>query len=93
MPKSKHRKNHSQKVTDYKVNLKITEKIRKKRLMEDYIKMQQDILANAEAHTSTEEVIGPDINVDELNEDWNSVDLNVENVVEPEPDQNDNNNK
>jgi len=61
--------------------------------MEDYIKMQQDILANAEAHTSTEEVIGPDINVDELNEDWNSVDLNVENVVEPEPDQNDNNNK
>lgn len=88
---SKHRKDHKLKVAKFKANLKITEKIRKKRLMEDYIKMQQEILANAEAHTSTEEVIGPDINVDELNEDWNSVDLNVENVVEPEP--NDNNNK
>lgn len=98
MPKSKHRKNHNQKVTGYKVNLKLKEKARKKKLMEEYIKMQQELLANAEAHTSTEEVAGPEINVDELIEDWNTVDSNVENVVENavenvEADSNDYNNK
>ncbi|MCK9416353.1 hypothetical protein M0Q97_06820 [Candidatus Dojkabacteria bacterium] len=105
MPKSKHRKLHKLKSNTYKINLKLTEKARKKKLMEEYIKMQQEILANAEAHTSTEDVSGPEINVDELTEDWNSVDSNLENVVEVEnvevenvvenveADSNDNNNK
>ena len=29
--------------------------------------MQQDALANQEEHTSTQEVVGPDINIDDLN--------------------------
>lgn len=98
MGTSKHRKNHKAKVANFKANLVISEKARKKKLMEEYIKMQQELLANAEAHTSTEEVAGPEINVDELIEDWNTVDSNVENVVENavenvEADSNDNNNK
>jgi len=103
---SKHRKNHKAKVAKYKINIKIAEKARKKKLIEEYIKMQQELMASKEAHTSTEEVIGPDINVDELNEDWDSVDLsNVEiisedvvpvednSVIETKSDLNDNNNQ
>jgi hypothetical protein len=103
---SKHRKGHREKVAKYKINIKIAEKARKKKLIEEYIKMQQELMASREAHTSTEEVIGPDVNVDELNEDWDSVDLsNVEiisedvvpvvednSVIETKSDLNDNNN-
>ena len=73
---SKHRKNHKAKVAKYKINIKIAEKARKKKLIEEYIKMQQELMASREAHTSTEEVVGPDVNVDELNENWDSIDLN-----------------
>lgn len=73
---SKHRKNHKAKVAKYKINVKLAEKARKKKLIEEYIKMQQELMASREAHSSTEEVVGPDVNVDELNENWDSVDLN-----------------
>jgi hypothetical protein len=79
MPKSKNRKGHKEKLAKYKINLKNTEAARKKKLIEEYIKMQQELMASKEAHTSTEEVVGPDVNVDELVEDWDSVDLsNIE---------------
>jgi hypothetical protein len=67
MPKSKHRKSHSKKLADYKANKKRDQELLKKKLIDNYIKMQQEALANQEAHTSTEEVSGPEINIDELN--------------------------
>lgn len=68
MPKSNHRKNHKEKLAKYKENKKKEQDVFKKKMMEHYMKMQQDSIANKEAHTSTEEVVGPEINIDELNE-------------------------
>jgi len=99
MPKSKHRKSHSIKLSKYKVDKKKEQEVLKKKMIDNYIKMQQEILANKEEHTSTEEVAGPDININELNEivDWEpgvevvesvDVDTNIDFNVEI----NDNNN-
>jgi len=66
-PKSKHRKNHREKLDKYKSNKKIEQESLKKKMIDQYIKMQQENLANKESHTSTEEVVGPEINLDELN--------------------------
>jgi len=89
MPKSKHRKNHSQKLSDYKANKKKEQELLKKKLIDNYIKMQQEALANQQAHTSTEEVSGPEINIDELS----SVDvpqfesINLEDAVIENPEE------
>ena len=99
MPKSKHRESHSIKLSKYKVDKKKEQEVLKKKMIDNYIKMQQEILANKEEHTSTEEVAGPDININELNEivDWEpgvevvesvDVDTNIDFNVEI----NDNNN-
>ena len=67
MPKSKHRKNHQTRLDDYKSTKKKEQELFKKKMLDNYIKMQQEKLANQESHTSTEEVSGPEINVDDLN--------------------------
>lgn len=74
MPKSKHRKEHKSKLTVYKANKKQEQEALKKKLMENYIKMQQDALQAQDAHSSIEEVSGVDVDVSELNEDWNQMD-------------------
>ena len=67
MPKSKNRKNHTEKLNKYKANKKKEQESFKKMMIDNYIKMQQENIAAKEAHTSTEEVAGPEINLDELN--------------------------
>lgn len=67
MGKSKHRKGHKEKLELYKSNKKKEQDLFKKKMMDNYIKMQQQMLANQEEHTSTEEVSGPEIDLDELN--------------------------
>ena len=44
-------------------------------MIDNYIKMQQENLANKESHSSVEEVSGPEVNIDELSsvEELNSV--------------------
>jgi hypothetical protein len=68
MPKSKNRKQHAQKLAKYKVNKKKEQEVFKKKMIEHYMKMQQEAIANKETHTSTEEVVGPEVNLDELNQ-------------------------
>lgn len=74
MPKSKHRKEHKSKLNVYKANKKQEQEALKKKLMENYIKMQQDALQAQDSHSSIEEVSGVDVDVSELNEDWNQMD-------------------
>lgn len=64
---SKHRKGHKAKLADYKARAKREQDSFKKKMIEHYTQMQQQAIANQEAHSSTEEVSGPDINIDELN--------------------------
>lgn len=78
MPKTKHRKNHQSKLNAYKANKKQEQEALKKKLMENYIKMQQDALQAQDAHSSIDEVSGLDVDVSELNEDWDQMDGNVE---------------
>ena len=67
MPKSKTNKSHKARVSAYKANNKKNQEILKKKMMEDYIKMQTEIMAS-QAHTSTEDdVIYPEIDIDDLN--------------------------
>lgn len=67
MPKSKHRKDHKQRLNRYKADKKMEQEALKKKLMDEYIRMQQRALQEQEQHTSTEEVVCPQIDVDELN--------------------------
>jgi hypothetical protein len=84
MPKSKNKKNHSERLAKYKANKKKEQEIMKKKMIDQYIKMQQQAVADKEAHTSTEETVGPDINIDDLNqiEDWEPVN-DAENIESP----------
>ena len=84
MPKSKHRKGHKTQHKKYKANKKAQQESLKKKMMEQYIQMQKDNMANREAHTSTEEVAGPEIDIDSLNEieDWEEI--NVDDVLDGE---------
>lgn len=102
MPKSKNRKGHAEKLARYKANKKKEQDLFKKKLMDNYIKMQQEALAAKESHTSTQEVSGPDINIDELNdiEPWEpgmpEETINLEPEIEITPEiqvSDDNNNK
>jgi hypothetical protein len=83
MPKSKHRKSHQSKLEQYKTNKKIEQDAFKKKMIDNYMKLQQEALANREEHTSTEEVIGPDINIDELNmiDEWEPVAMESSDLV------------
>jgi hypothetical protein len=81
MAKSKHRKDHNLKLDKYKKNKKIEQELLKKKLQEQYMKMQQEELKNREAHTSTEEVSLPDIDVDGLIEDFETVDVSNSNIL------------
>jgi len=67
MPKSKNRKNHNLKLNAYKAAKKKEQEQFKKKMMENYAQMQQSNIANQQSHTSTEEVSGPDIDIDSLN--------------------------
>lgn len=78
MPKSKHRKLHNSKLKVYKANKKQEQEVLKKKLMENYIKMQQDALQAQDSHSSIEEVSGVDVDVSELNEDWDQIDSDIE---------------
>lgn len=84
MPKSKNRKGHAEKLAKYKANKKKEQESFKKKMIENYIKMQQQAVADKEAHTSTQEVSGPEVDVEGLIEDWDKpkVESVVENVVE-----------
>ena len=85
MPKSKHRKSHLAKLNLYKSNKKKEQELFKKKMIDNYTKMQQELLANQEAHTSTEEVVGPDINLDDLKiDDWNSETSNAS-IIDVDP--------
>ena len=68
MPKSRNSKSHKERLNSYKENKKKEQDVFKKKMMEHYMKMQQESIANKDAHTSTEDVVGPEINIDELNE-------------------------
>ena len=93
MPKSKNsskKKNHKERLAKYKANKKKDQELFKKKMIDNYIKMQQEAVANKESHTSTEEVVGPDINIDDLNniEDWEPeivTGLNASEVTENAP--------
>jgi hypothetical protein len=96
MPKSKNKKNHSERLAKYKANKKKEQESMKKKMIDQYIKMQQQAVADKEAHTSTEETVGPDINIDDLNQidDWEPVNIDTEvsesnNNIEPIMDLND----
>jgi len=90
MGKSKHRKNHSEKLLKYKANKKLEQDSFKKKMIDNYMKMQQESLANQQEHTSTEEVVGPEIDLDDLNmvesmiEEFEPIDIENLNVVEAE---------
>ena len=75
MPKSKNNKSHKDRLNKYKSNKKKEQDIFKKKMIDNYIKMQQEAVAEKESHTSTQEVAGPDINIDELSqiENWEPV--------------------
>lgn len=64
---SKSKRTHKERAAKYKENMKKQQQILKKKLIDNYIKMQQDMMASQEEHTSTHEVNGPDINIDDLN--------------------------
>jgi hypothetical protein len=73
MPKSRNNsKDHKKRVEKYKANKKREQEALKKKMIDSYLKIQQENLANQQAHTSTEEVSGPEINIDELSkiEEW-----------------------
>jgi hypothetical protein len=87
MGTTKHRKGHKEKLAQYKATKKREQELFKKKMLDNYIKMQQENLANQEAHTSTEEVSGPEINLDDLNivEDiMPSIDVE-DNIIDVEP--------
>lgn len=65
---SKHRKGHKEKLASYKASKKKEQESFKKKMIDNYIKMQQENLANKEEHTSTQETVGPEIDINELNE-------------------------
>jgi len=87
MGTTKHRKGHKEKLAKYKDSKKKEQDLFKKKMMDNYIKMQQEKLANQESHVSTEEVSGPDIDLDELNivEDLINPNNIVDNVIDVEP--------
>ena len=92
MAESKHRKNHKKKLADYKAKAKREQDAFKKKMIDHYTKMQQESIANQESHTSTQDVSGPEINIEELNmiDDLNPI-INIDNLNE-NIESNDNNN-
>jgi hypothetical protein len=81
MPKSKSTKNHKERLARYKANKKKEQDNFKKKMIDQYIKMQQQAVADKETHTSTQEVSGPDINIDELNQIEESVNIDNAQIV------------
>lgn len=81
MPKSTHRKSHKKKLNEYKATAKREQESFRKKMMDHYMKMQQDALANQESHTSTEDVSGPEIDIEGLNsmEELNTI-IDVETI-------------
>lgn len=78
MPKSKNKKNHKERLAKYKSNKKKEQELLKKKMIENYMKMQQQAITDKESHTSTQEVSGPEINLDELNQVEIDTELNPE---------------
>lgn len=66
MANSKSKRTHKERVAKYKANLKKNQELLKKKMIDNYIKLQQELMAAQEEHTSTQEVNGPDINIDDL---------------------------
>ena len=99
MAKSKNNKTHKARLERYKKNKKQEQELFKKKMMEHYTKLQQENLANKESHTSTEEVSGPEIDIDglDIEQDVNieqdiNFDSTIEGVIE-KIENDDNNNK
>lgn len=67
MAKSKSKRTHKERVAKFKARLKKNQELLKKKMIDNYIKLQQDMMAAQEQHTSTQEVNGPDVDIDELN--------------------------
>lgn len=63
MPKSKNNKDHKKRLAKYKETKQKTMEVLKKKMIDEYIKMQQQKLSEQETHTSTEEVSSPEIEV------------------------------
>jgi len=90
MPKSKNNKTHKARLASYNANKKKQQEILKKKMMDEYLRLQQDKMKE-QAHTSTEDVTGPEINIDELNNydespdiDFNNISVESEIDLEPE---------
>ena len=56
MPKSKNNKDHKKRLAKYKETKQKTMEVLKKKMIDEYIKMQQHKLSEQETHTSTEEI-------------------------------------
>jgi hypothetical protein len=80
MPKSKTNKSHKDRLAKYKANKKKEQELFKKKMIDNYIKIQEQAYAEQEAHTSTEAVTGPEIDIDSLN----SIDVDDLNFVDVE---------
>jgi len=102
MPKSKNNKTHKKRLARYKANKKREQEAFKQKMIDNYAKMQKEMIDNKEAHTSTQEVSGPDIDIDGLNEieEWDNntevdvdVDVDVDMNVDVTIKNDDNNNK
>lgn len=87
MPKSKSNKNHKERLARYKSNKKKEQDAFKKKLIDQYVKMQQQAVADKESHTSTEEISGPEVNIDDLlvNENQAVIDVNTTEITENTP--------
>jgi hypothetical protein len=93
MSKSKNGKNHKQRLAKYKANKKKEQEFFKKKLIDNYIKAQQQALAEQESHTSTQEVEGPEVNIDELNQMDEVPSIEIDNAIIDNTESNDNNNQ
>ena len=85
MGKTKHRPKHKEKLNQYKDTKKKEQELFKKKMLDNYIKMQQEKLASQESHTSTEEVLGPDINLDDLNKVEDLMVPQLTDIIDVEP--------
>ena len=81
MPKSKNNKTHKSRLASYNANKKKQQELLKKKMMEDYIKLQREIMTE-QAHTSTEDVIDSEINIDDLNNFDDISLIDIDNLVE-----------
>jgi len=74
MPKSRNNnKNHKKRLSNFKATKKREQEALKKEMIDKYVKMQKENLEKQQEHTSIQEVQGPEINIDDLNQVENQI--------------------